>query len=136
MYFIINNILWVMRLELLENIRKKKGFTQAELARMINFSTTGYQKMIDNGDIKASVLESICKILNVDILIFFDKETNKSYKVTDAETYLSEPKEVYQKADYQRELLTCYKTISELQKKLLVYSEEKKTAPAAKKTRK
>jgi transcriptional regulator with XRE-family HTH domain len=123
-----------MRLELLENIRKKKGFTQAELARMINFSTTGYQKMIDNGDIKASVLESICKILNVDILIFFDKETNKSYKITDAESYLSEPKEVYQKADYQRELLACYKTISELQKKLLVYSEAKKTSPVTKKT--
>jgi transcriptional regulator with XRE-family HTH domain len=123
-----------MRLELLENIRKKKGFTQAELARMINFSTTGYQKMIDNGDIKASVLESICKILNVDILIFFDKETNKSYKVTEAESYLSEPKEVYQKADHQRELLACYKTISELQKKLLVYSEAKKTSPVTKKT--
>jgi transcriptional regulator with XRE-family HTH domain len=122
-----------MRLELLENIRKKKGFTQAELARMINFSTTGYQKMIDNGDIKASVLESICKILNVDILIFFDKETNKSYKVTDTESYLSEPKEVYQKADYQRELLGCYKTISELQKKLLVYSEAKKVSPVPKK---
>jgi transcriptional regulator with XRE-family HTH domain len=122
-----------MRLELLENIRKKKGFTQAELARKINFSTTGYQKMIDNGDIKASVLENICKILNVDILIFFDKETNKSYKITDAEAYLSEPKEVYQKADYQRELLGCYKTISELQKKLLVYSEAKKTNPSTKK---
>jgi transcriptional regulator with XRE-family HTH domain len=125
-----------MRLELLENIRKKKGFTQAELARKINFSTTGYQKMIDNGDIKASVLESICKILNVDILIFFDKETNKSYKVTETESYLGEPKEVYQKADYQRELLACYKTISELQKKLLTYSEAPKANATTKKARK
>jgi transcriptional regulator with XRE-family HTH domain len=117
-----------MRIELLESIRKKKGLTQAELARMINFSTTGYQKMVNIGDIKVSVLEQIAKIFGVDIMVFFSKETNKSVK-GDAGLLLNDGIEGYQKSNpYQKELLACYKTISDLQNKLL----GKKTGEKAK----
>jgi transcriptional regulator with XRE-family HTH domain len=114
-----------MRIELIESIRKKKGFTQAQMAKMINFSTTGYQKMIYVGDVKVSVLEQIAKIFGVDITIFFGKDANKSYNTigTDPDM-IADVHELYQRnTQFQKELLSCYKLISDLQEKLLVKTE-------------
>jgi transcriptional regulator with XRE-family HTH domain len=116
-----------MKFDLIESIRKKKGFTQAELAKMIDFSTTGYQKMIYVGDIKVTVLEKIAQILGIDIMVFFNKSTTtKTYKAVDIETAAKDAEEAYERANhYQKELLACYKTISTLQAQLLIAAPEK-----------
>ncbi len=115
-----------MKFELIESIRKKKGLTQAELAKMIDFSTTGYQKMIYVGDIKVTVLEKIAQILGIDIMVFFNKTTTKTYRAIDMETAAKDAEEAYERANhYQKELLGCYKTISNLQAQILIASPDK-----------
>ncbi len=115
-----------MKFELIESIRKKKGFTQAELAKMINFSTTGYQKMIYVGDIKVTVLEKLAQILDIDVMVFFNKSTTKTYKAIDMETAAKDAEAAYERANhYQKELLACYKTISTLQAQLLIAAPDK-----------
>jgi transcriptional regulator with XRE-family HTH domain len=63
-----------MDIELIENLRKIKKMTQKEFAEMIDFTVTGYQKMIKTRDIKVSSLERICEVFNVNILTFFGTE--------------------------------------------------------------
>ncbi len=119
-----------MNIELIESVRKKKGLTQVELAKMIGYSTAGYQKMISTNDVKVSVLEKIAKIFSLDIQVFFKKDNNKSVK---KETYQnpeietsSENLAIFQRADeLQKELLACYKTISSMQYKILMVNQAK-----------
>lgn len=80
-----------MEIERVEEIRKRKLFTQSELAKSIGITTTGYQKMIKSGDLKVSTLENICAVLGVNISAFF---TEKSL--------VAEPVSVYQKGKITR----------------------------------
>lgn len=80
-----------MNIDRVEDIRKRKLFTQSELAESIGFTATGYQKMIKAGDLKVSTLEKICAVLGVEISVFF---TEKSL--------VSEPKPNYEKPKVTR----------------------------------
>lgn len=64
-----------MNVDLIEEIRKRKMMTQANLAQSIDFTVTGYQKILKTGDIKVSTLEKICEVFAVDISVFFDKKS-------------------------------------------------------------
>jgi len=80
-----------VEIERLEEIRKRKLFTQSELAKSIGITTTGYQKMLKSGDLKVSTLENICAALGVNISSFF---TEKSL--------VSEPNVGYEKSKTTR----------------------------------
>lgn len=78
-----------MKVSLIEDIRKRQGLTQLQLAESIGITTTGYQKMIANEDVKVSTLEKIAKVFNVEISTFFGSENTKG---------VSEPEGIYLKA--------------------------------------
>jgi transcriptional regulator with XRE-family HTH domain len=119
---------------LIESIRKKRGFTQAQLAKKLNFSTTGYQKMIERGDIRISDLLNLCRLLNIEMGLILDKE-NRHIKSVDEIPVVRETQTMHsgRTTECEKELLACYKTISILQEKLLAYSDTKKPVKAVKK---
>ena len=47
-----------MKVYLIEDIRKRQGLTQSELAESIGITTTGYQKMISNKDVKVYTVKN------------------------------------------------------------------------------
>ncbi len=119
-----------MNIELIESIRKKKGLTQAQMAKSIGYSTAGYQKMIYTNDIKVSVLEKITKLFGLEIQVFFNTSNNKSGKKDYVPTLdvdiADENFEVFKRANaLQQELLACYKIISDMQHKILLASQIK-----------
>lgn len=66
-----------MKIDLIEQIRIRRGLTQAEFAESIAYTVTGYKKMIRNGDVKVSVLEKIAEVYDVNILTFFGTKGHK-----------------------------------------------------------
>lgn len=85
-----------MDTDLIENLRKRKKLTQAEFAKMIDFTVTGYQKMIANKDIKVSSLEKICEVFSVNISTFFVKHYQQN-----ALSLVHEEAEVYGEINYK-----------------------------------
>ena len=59
-----------MNTEQIEEIRKRQGLTQKQLADSIGITVTGYQKMIAANDPKFSMIEKLSKALNIDITTF------------------------------------------------------------------
>lgn len=109
-----------MDIALIDDLRKRKKLTQAQFAEMIDFTTTGYQKMLANGDVKVSTLEKICEVFNVDILTFFGK-TNKP-----ALSIVAEESEVYGVTNYKEKYFETLEKLNACNERLLGFTDLKK----------
>jgi len=69
-----------MNLSNIETLRKEKNISQEKLANLIEMSKVGYQKAIQNGDLKVSTLVKIAEVLDVPVSYFFEYDKESAAK--------------------------------------------------------
>jgi len=116
-----------MDTDLIENLRKRKKLTQQEFAEAIDFTVTGYQKMIKAGDLKVSVLEKICEVFTVNISTFFGLKNHSILNIVHEEA------EVYGEVNYKQKYFETLEKLNAANERLLAFTDLKKDITKKKK---
>ncbi len=79
--------------ELKERIRTK-GMSESEIARRLNMSQQGFNRIMRIDDVKTSLLEKLCKVFDVDMSFFYpldySNENNNTSNILAQHTDVSE----------------------------------------------
>lgn len=79
--------------ELKERIRTK-GMSESEIARRLNMSQQGFNRIMRIDDVKTSLLEKLCKVFDVDMSFFYpldySNESNNPSNILAQHTDVSE----------------------------------------------
>lgn len=73
----------------IDELREMRKIPKMEFYTMIGMSSKGYSQMFENGSLKISTLERIAEVLEVPIVYFFEKKSQKP-TVEDLQTKVNE----------------------------------------------
>ena len=109
-----------------QKLRKEKGYTQAELARLLGLKTSTYSQMEQHGNITANMVIRLAEIFNVDTDIILFGEIKQAGKPNIEELMKVLP---YQINSYyfimkvnndERNMLTSFRNISKKRQEMVM----------------